>query len=589
MNFFAQQLNDYFLESGKQLPPEVLAVLGKPFKGLNASEIEVYNRFIGPYQDRIRAALLDRLKQLGSPVREWSQQIDPYYRPIACELASQILGLESVPRLPETLAARTVYAPSDRGRGGLLQRFSLPHISLKWAIAVMVVVALLAAGGWWLFAATAPSRMLGGIEGEMERGEYALVLRHIEEMEEKYPGKAQTEEAEDLKPEAAMRYAEELYERARYEEAVLYYDIADSASALKDQALLGRANAYLAWAAALHEEGDNANAYECCESALACAPEGFDTTPTMGLRARILFSWGESLHAGGDYFGAAERFEKCYREWPAGPLADKALENYVDMTVAACTGNPVPGKAATAGGNVQIRISNQSDFTFCCYFSGPSTICFDLSPRERRTIYILPGVYNTAFVIERIGSARAVGEDFSSPTGSYSWWELILPSPSEVVPQGVSYEQIMARIEELKPSLPSQILECVEGLSYEQISGGGMLSDAMAEYDPNRKTVLFDPAVISPDEVDATIFHEWGHAYSDAYLDRDEKDEYMVLRDISPDIPWNDFDNYYLSVEEDFAEVFAVVFGNASWQDYTWYGPVEEVDPLREMMLEAAD
>jgi len=52
VNFFALQLNDYFLEGGKQLPPEVLAVLGKPLKGLNASEIEVYNRFIGPTRTR---------------------------------------------------------------------------------------------------------------------------------------------------------------------------------------------------------------------------------------------------------------------------------------------------------------------------------------------------------------------------------------------------------------------------------------------------------------------------------------------------------------------------------------------------------
>jgi tetratricopeptide (TPR) repeat protein len=380
-----------------------------------------------------------------------------------------------------------------------------------------------------------------------------------------------------------------LYERARYEEAIFYYGSADSASELRLQAEQGRTNAYLAWAKALYESGEHANGYECCESALVCSPDGYDNAPIMDLRAQVLFAWGEALQAQSDYYSAAERFEKCYREWPAGPLANKALECYVDMTVAACTGNPPPGKSITAGGNVQIRIVNQSDYSFTCYFSGPSTMCFDLAPRERRTIYVLPGIYNTAFVIERIGSARSVGEDLSRPTGSYSWWELTLPSPREVVPQGVTYDQIMARIEELKASLPPEVLECLAGVSYEQKSGGGMLSDALAEYDPREDTISFDPAVISPEDLDAIIFHEWGHAYSDAYLDGEEKDAYMELRDISPDIPWDDFDNYYLSVEEDFAEVFAVVVGNAPWDDYTWYGPVADVDSLREMILAAAD
>lgn len=590
MNYFAQQLYDYYLQDGKQIPPHVLAVLSKPVNTLAGEDIAVYNQFIGPHQDKIRAAIRGIYERQGSPARQWSEQVNRYYRPIIEEIAVQIMGREHTVPLPAALAVKAQPSPAvAAGKKSRLASFSLPAISYKWVIVVVVVVALLGVGGWLFYSTTAPSRALKSIRGEVERGEYALALQHIEEMEERYPGKAQTEEAEDLEPAAAMGYANELYERARFEEAVRYYDIADADDALEQEARTGRASAYVAWAGTLNESADYANSYECCESALACAPEGYDTVPAMELRAQVLFSWGESLRDQQDYFGAAARFEKCYREWPAGGLASRALENYVDMTVAACTGNPPPGKSITAGGNVQVRMINQSDYAFACYFSGPSTMCFDLAPREKKTIYILPGVYNTAFVIDRIGVAPAVGEDFSSPTGSSSWWELALPSPQEVVPQGVTYEQIMARIEELESSLPPEVLECIAEVSYEQTSGGGRLSDAMAEYDPMEDTIFFDSPVISPEELDAVIFHEWGHAYSDEYLDRGEKEEYMILRDISLDIPWEDFDNYYLSVEEDFAEVFAVVFGNAQWNDYTWYGPVNDVDTVRVMILSTAD
>jgi len=590
MNFFAQQLNDYFLESGKQLPPEVLAVFGKPIKGLNASEIDVYNSFIGPYQDKIRAALLDRFKRQGSPVREWAQQVNPYYRPLVEEFAAQILGMENTPRLPAALEARTVYAGPEKRREGFLGRLSFPHVSYKWVIAVVVVVALLAAGGWWLLAATAPSRMLHKVKGEVERGEYALALSHIEEMEEKYPDKEQTEEASDIKPWAALGYADELSERAQYEEAVSYYNIAEDESELEDEARLKSANTYAAWATALNGNGEHANCYECCEAALACAPEGFDAMPIMDLRAQALFSWGESLQGQGDYCAAAERFEKCYREWPAGPLANKALENYIDMTVAFYTESPPPGKSPTAGGNVKVNMINPTDYTWRFFFSGPSTICLDLAPHETRTIYLLPGIYNDVGVIESLMIyTSTAADDFSEPTGAYSWWDVTLPFPEDVAPQGVAYEDIMSRIEELKATLPPEILECIEDIQYQPLSGGGTLGDSMAEYGPDEGTIYFDAAFITPEELDSTIFHEWGHVYSDNELDAEEKAAYMKLRDISPDIPWENWEEYYISVEEDFAEVFAVVFGNVAWSDYTWYGPVDEVEALREMILTAAD
>jgi tetratricopeptide (TPR) repeat protein len=590
MNFFAQQLYCYFLESGKQLPPEVMEVLGKTLSGLNATDIEVYNGFVGPYQDKIREALRERFKQQGSPMREWSQQANPYYRPIVEELAAQALGMESAPRLPESLVKRDASREAQVRQAGKMRRLAIPRISYLWVIAAVVVIALLAGGGWLYLYVTAPSRALDRIRGEIERGEYSMAFQHIEEMEEKYPDKAQTEEAEDLKPQVALSHADELLAQASYEEAIRYYKEAGSGWELKKEAMLGCTNAYFAWAGVLNASGDNANSYECCESALANAPDDYDTTPIMDLRAQVLFSWGESLRGQQDYYGSAGRFEKCYREWPTGPLAGKALENYIDMSVAHHCNSAPPAKSVSAGGNVKVNLINPTDYAWTCFFSGPSTMCVDLAPHETKTIHILPGVYNEAFVIETLKlSYHMVAEDFTKPTGSYSWWDMPMPYPEDVAPQGVAYEQIMARIDELEASLPPEILECVETLEYQPLDGGGAMSDSMAEYSPSENTIYFDAPYIPADELDATIFHEWGHAYSDRYLDQEEEEEYREIRDIAEGIPWEDYDNYYLSLEEDFAETFAVVFGGAAWEGYSWYGPVVDAEALKEMILSAAD
>jgi tetratricopeptide (TPR) repeat protein len=588
MNFFARQLYEYFVEGGKQIPPQILTVLSKPLSSLIGQEIDVYNQQIGPYQDKIRTALRNRYIQQGSPAKQWSEEMSPYYRPIIEEFAVQIMGNEYSAPLPVTLAPRIQYKMAETRKEGILARLTIPSLSYKWLIIALVVIVLLGTGGWLLYSATEPSRMLNGIKGELKRGEYSLALQHIDEMEEKHNGKKQTEEAGGLKPEAALGYANELLERARFEEAVLYFGIADASKEFEEQALLGRTRAYDSWARALSENGEYANSFECCESALACAPDGYDTNPLMELRAQVLFSWGEALRGQQDYLAAASRFEKCYREWPAGALANRALENYVDAAVAYYTGWAPPAKSASAGGSVQIRMNNQTGYVLKCFYSGPSTMCFDLAPGEKRTIYILPGIYSTAYVIERVGYGAHANDDFTKPTNSNSWWEVTLPTLQDIVRQGVSYEQIMARIEELKASLPPEILDCVEDLEYGQRSGGQM-SDYVGEFSPSENTIYYNPPLIDVDELDGVIFHEWGHAYSSEYLDNEEKEAYKVLRDISVDIPWDNFDSYYLSVEEDFAEVFAVVFGNVEWSDYTWYGPVGDTEVLKGMIISAAE
>ncbi|RJP32254.1 MAG: tetratricopeptide repeat protein [Actinobacteria bacterium] len=590
MNFFAQQLYDYYLEGGKQLPPGVLAVLGKPVSGLDDADIDIYNRFVGPYQDKIRSALRDRYIQQGSPMHAWSQQVNPYYRPIVEELAAQIMGMESAPRFPEMLVARTAHIQPGTERKGSRRRPNMPHISYRLVVVVLAVVALLAGGGWLYFSATAPSRMLKGIKGELARGEYALALRHIEEIGDKYPERAQAEEAEGLRPQAALNYARELQESALYEEAIHHYELAEAGGGIRGEAARGRADTYLAWAAVLNGNGEHTKSYECCDSALFCAPPGYDTVPVMDLRAQVLFSWGESLRNQGDFLGAAERYEKCYREWPAGSLANKALESYIDMTVADCCGAAPPSKSPTAGGSVKVILINPTGYGWKCFLSGPSTICIDLAPHETKTIYILPGIYNDVCIIESLMIyCSTTGDDFSRPTGSYSWWEITIPFPEEVAPQGVAYAQIMARIDELEAQLPPEILDCVEELVYRPMDSGGHAGDSMAEYSPSENTIYFDAAFIAPEDLDGAIFHEWGHAFSDFNLDAEEKAAYMEMRDINSDIPWDNMDNYYLSVEEDFAEVFAVVFGNIPWTDYTWYGPVADAEGLKELIITTAD
>ena len=169
MNFFAQQLNDYYLAYGKQIPLPVLTVLSKPLNTLTAEDINVYNQFVGPHQDKIRATLRERLEQQGSPVELWSEQVNPYYRPIVEELAVQIMGREHTVPLPATLALKVPPPSSAPGRKGRLARISLPDIPYRWVIVVVVVIALLGLGGWLFISMTAPSRMLKGIQGEVER------------------------------------------------------------------------------------------------------------------------------------------------------------------------------------------------------------------------------------------------------------------------------------------------------------------------------------------------------------------------------------------------------------------------------------
>ncbi|MDY6796938.1 MAG: IPT/TIG domain-containing protein [Actinomycetota bacterium] len=301
MKDFVLLLSDYYLESGKQLPPQILAVLGKPLGSLNEQETQIYNRYIGPYQDRIRRALMDIYKRSGATHKEWSASLSPYYRPIIEELAAQVLGLEGHSNLPGAVEVRVPYREEKSLGRRMLERLPRPSLSITWAVVTAVVLAAISLSVWWLVAATAPSRLLGQARDELGGGEYAMAIRHCDELEERYPGKEQAREAEMVEAEAALYYAAELCERGRYEEAIDHYDIAGGKQRFADQADLGRAGAYVAWARALKDEGDLEGSYDCCEEALYHAPGGYDTVPVMDLRAEVLYAWGEELCAEGNY------------------------------------------------------------------------------------------------------------------------------------------------------------------------------------------------------------------------------------------------------------------------------------------------
>lgn len=585
MNFFVHQLSDYYAEAGKQLPEYVLSVLEKPLSSLDMDEADIYNRYIGPHQDRIRRSLMDIYRRSGAAHKEWAAKLSPYYRPIVEEMAAQVLGLEGPSSLPQRTVVRLPYqAAEPPSRLDEIKRY-LPALANRWTVVIAVVLVVTALLGWWYFSATAPSRLLNRARGEMEKEEYALAVKHCQELEERYPGSGQAEEAYYVKTDSAFQYAQELLVRGRYEEAVYHYELAGTREEYEADAQYGKTGTYSEWAEACLEADDHELGFECCEAALGCRPEGYDIVPVMELRARILFRWGEQFREQGDYAAAALRFEKCYKEWPAGTLADKALYNYVDMTVANYTGAPPPSKSATSPGQIKVEVINQTGYILTYFFSGPSTMCFDLAPGASHIVHLLPGVYNRGSLVEDFGARFEAGTNF---TDTAYWWQITIPIPPPLAAGGVGFEDVMRRVDELEQGLPVEISDYVVDLEYEMITDPDIPEDHYGHYDPVSDTVSF-AAFVPADKVDRIIFHEWGHAFDDEYLDDEEREEYMRLRDILPGTAWENPDDYMGSVEEDFAEVFAVVFGNVEWFSHTPYGPIDNVDELRAMILQAAD
>ncbi len=591
MNYFAQRLYDYFAEGGRELPPYILEVLSKPLTSLNAEEIDIYNRYIGPFQTQIRKALMDIYRGDGFPHREWAARISQYYQPVVESLVSQVLGLKGAADVPLELIVRLSHGKSGTKLQRLIRGFTIQRMSsrpLKWLTITAAIIIALSLSGWLYLHFTASSRLYNKARDELAKGEYAPAMKHLEEFGKKYPGSDLAGEVDDLRADAALRYAEILVEDERFEEAVDTCKIANTRTDHRKEIEPLLTRAYFGWAGALSDSSNNAHAYECCETALAVAPPGYDTNPIKELRAEILFAWGGQLWDEGDYESAAERFEKCYTDWPAGPLANKAIQGYVDMIAAYFTEQPPPSKTMSSGGNVELRLVNQTAMTFRFFLSGPTSLYVDLAPGAHHTIYILPGVYSTGYVVDKVGGHFNAGENYSYPTLGRTWWELTMPAIEEKARPSLAYQDILDRMEKLKPALPAEIASSLSDVKYEQITDPARSADVYGEFIPSTDTIAFATRIPLA-ELSDTIFHEWGHAFSDFCLDDEEKAEYMQLRGLNPDTRWDNGGNYYLSVEEDFAEVFSVIFGSAEWDDYTWYGPVANPGELKAMIITAAD
>jgi hypothetical protein len=197
----------------------------------------------------------------------------------------------------------------------------------------------------------------------------------------------------------------------------------------------------------------------------------------------------------------------------------------------------------------------------------------------------LPGVYSEGYLLEDFGAKFEAGSNF---TDTAYWWRITIPMPQPLSAGGVGFEDVMRRVDELEPGLPVEICDYITDLEYGIITDPEVPADHYGYYDPGSDTVSF-AALVPADKVDRIIFHEWGHAFDDEYLDDEEREEYMRLRNILPGTAWGNPDDYMGSVEEDFAEVFAVVFGNVEWINHTPYGPIDNVDELRAMILLAVD
>jgi tetratricopeptide (TPR) repeat protein len=586
MNFYVKHLSDYYSERGKQLPPQVIAVLEKPLAILNFEETEIYNTYIGPYQDKICAALLARYQGVGSPGDEWISQTNPYYRPVIEELVMQVLGLEAPSSLPEKIEPRISLEHRIPYQKRKSLGLKLPHISMKWAVRIAVLLMIVALLGWWYLYATAPSRLLNKAKGELEAGEYAEAIHHLEELENKYPSEEETRVARAIKEYAALEYADILSMQDMFEEAINYYDIAAARSEYAREVKEGKTAAYYGWARTLNESSNYEESYKHCESARGCAPEGYDTIPIMELRADILYKWGMQLKNQSYYDMAALRFEKCYTEWPAGPLAQSALGDYVDMTVSSRT-NLLPNKTVSSSGQIEIRIHNATAYTVRYFYSGPSSLYVDISPGEMKVVNVLPGIYSRGFMVAGYDGLFVVGTDFTDTR--YGWDVEVTIPMFQNSPVAVSdYDSVLNRAKELEANLPPEILDCVIDVRYERITDPVRAQDRYGDYTPDTDTVGFVLSIPS-EGVDHIIFHEWGHAYSDEYLDEEEKKVYMELRGILPGTIWDIPENYSGSVEEDFADIFAVIFGNVEWINHTIYGPVINEEELRAMILLAAD
>jgi|GEM_PF-2524863 len=111
MNFFTEELHQYYLEHGVTLSPEILTVLSKSPMELTDNEKGLFVRFILPRRHQIKQALRTRFTRSGEDRQQWTASII-YSQSVIGQIACEILIEEEVTALgPGLLSLPVMVGP----------------------------------------------------------------------------------------------------------------------------------------------------------------------------------------------------------------------------------------------------------------------------------------------------------------------------------------------------------------------------------------------------------------------------------------------------------------------------------------------
>lgn len=110
MNFFANELYQYYLEHGITLSTEIINVLNKSPIELTNNEKGLFIRFLLPRRHQIKQALRTRFTRSGADQESWANAALSYSQSIIGQIASEMLIEEEVMALGPTLMSLPVMA-----------------------------------------------------------------------------------------------------------------------------------------------------------------------------------------------------------------------------------------------------------------------------------------------------------------------------------------------------------------------------------------------------------------------------------------------------------------------------------------------
>ena len=102
MNFFTDELYQYYLEQGITLSEEIISVLNKIPLRLSGSEREVFLKFILPRRHQMKQFLRTRFIHSGADEQVWHDNLLLYSESVIGQIASEMLIEEEVSQLKPT-------------------------------------------------------------------------------------------------------------------------------------------------------------------------------------------------------------------------------------------------------------------------------------------------------------------------------------------------------------------------------------------------------------------------------------------------------------------------------------------------------